>query len=182
MQDAIILYENGKAIGGEGHPTNASDITFDNSNTDLVSENVEGAIKEVNEKTKHGIVELWKSSSSTTFAGQTVTINTNTTILDSVLIEIEPWASESFGSELWAFDLDVLDNTIRYLIYNFNADGKLQRMIRSVTFTITSSSITLVFGDNRRDVWNTYGNSSATSEIDNTKNIPYRVLGLIHND
>jgi len=47
MQDAIIMYENGKAIGGEGHPTNASDITFNNSNTDLVSENVEGAIKEV---------------------------------------------------------------------------------------------------------------------------------------
>ena len=50
MQDAIILYENGKAIGGEGHPTNASDITFDNTGTDLVSENVEGAIKEVNAK------------------------------------------------------------------------------------------------------------------------------------
>ena len=50
MQDAIILYENGKAIGGEGHPTDASDITFDNAGTDLVSEEVESAIKEVNEK------------------------------------------------------------------------------------------------------------------------------------
>ena len=85
MQDAIILYENGKAIGGEGHPTNASDITFDNTGTDLVSEEVESAIKEVNDKTKHGIVELWKGSSSATFAGQTVTINTDTTILASTL-------------------------------------------------------------------------------------------------
>jgi hypothetical protein len=47
---AIIMYENGKAVGGEGHPTNADDITFDNSNTDLVSENVEDAVKEVNNK------------------------------------------------------------------------------------------------------------------------------------
>lgn len=51
MQDAIILYENGKAIGGEGHPTDADDITFNNTGTDLDSENVEDAIKEVNEKT-----------------------------------------------------------------------------------------------------------------------------------
>ena len=47
---AILMYENGNAIGGEGHPTNASDITFDNTGTDLVSENVEDAIVEVNEK------------------------------------------------------------------------------------------------------------------------------------
>lgn len=58
MQDAIILYENGKAVGGEGHPTDADDITFDNTGTDLVSENVEGAIKEVNAKFDREYVEV----------------------------------------------------------------------------------------------------------------------------
>lgn len=50
MSDTIIVYENGKAVGGEGHPTNADEITFDNTGTDLVSEEVESAIKEVNAK------------------------------------------------------------------------------------------------------------------------------------
>lgn len=59
MQDAIIMYENGKAIGGEGHPTNASDITFDNTGTDLVSENAEDAIKEVDSKTGTQMTKLW---------------------------------------------------------------------------------------------------------------------------
>lgn len=65
MQDAIILYENGKAIGGEGHPTDADDITFDNSNTDLVSENVEGAIKEVNAKFDRGSVSVTSDGTKT---------------------------------------------------------------------------------------------------------------------
>lgn len=53
------MYENGKAIGGEGHPTNASDITFDNTGTDLVSENAEDAIKEVDSKTGTQMTKLW---------------------------------------------------------------------------------------------------------------------------
>ena len=50
MSNTIIMYENGKAVGGEGHPTNADEITFNNEDTDLVSEDVESAIKEVNAK------------------------------------------------------------------------------------------------------------------------------------
>jgi len=65
MQDAIILYENGKAIGGEGHPTNASDITFENTGTDLVSENVEDAIVEVNAKFDRGSVSVTADGTKT---------------------------------------------------------------------------------------------------------------------
>ena len=58
MQDAIILYENGKAIGGEGHPTDADDITFDNAGTDIVADKVGSAIKEVNAKFDREYVEV----------------------------------------------------------------------------------------------------------------------------
>lgn len=70
MQDAIIMYENGKAIGGEGHPTDADDITFNNTGTDLVSENVEDAIKEVDAKVNDigGATLLGTVSSTTTTA------------------------------------------------------------------------------------------------------------------
>ena len=77
MQDAIILYENGKAIGGEGHPTDADDITFDNTGTDLVSENVENAIKEVNAKTSGltRMTKLWENPSPTaSFVAQQITL------------------------------------------------------------------------------------------------------------
>ena len=58
MSNTIIMYENGKAVGGEGHPTNADEITFDNTGTDLVSEEVESAIKEVNAKFDRGSVSV----------------------------------------------------------------------------------------------------------------------------
>lgn len=65
MSDTIIMYENGKAIGGEGHPTNADEITFDNSNTNLVSEEVESAIKEVNAKFDRGSVSVTADGTKT---------------------------------------------------------------------------------------------------------------------
>ena len=58
MSDTIIVYENGKAIGGEGHPTNANEITFNNEDTDLISEETESAIKEVNAKFDKGSVSV----------------------------------------------------------------------------------------------------------------------------
>lgn len=65
MSDTIIMYENGKAVGGEGHPTNADEITFDNTGTDLVSEEVESAIKEVNAKFDRGSVSVTGDGSKT---------------------------------------------------------------------------------------------------------------------
>ena len=84
MQDAIILYENGKAIGGEGHPTDADDITFDNTGTDLVSENVEDAIKEVNAKDQCLVIDF-TSFSSLPQTVSDVKIETDMVCVNSVL-------------------------------------------------------------------------------------------------
>lgn len=65
MSDTIIMYENGKAVGGEGHPTSADEITFNNEDTDLVSEKVESAIKEVNAKFDKGSVSVTANGSKT---------------------------------------------------------------------------------------------------------------------
>ena len=75
MQDAIILYENGKAIGGEGHPTDAGDITFDNTGTDLISENVEDAIVEVNANSAKS-ADLTSIFESGTTASQVISAGT----------------------------------------------------------------------------------------------------------
>lgn len=113
MQDAIILYENGKAIGGEGHPTNASDITFDNTGTDLVSEEVESAIKEAYGKSAKSadLTSIFESGTTASQAiserayfylngtlvkaktaianGATFTENTNYKVVNGVLNEVE---------------------------------------------------------------------------------------------
>ena len=65
MSNTIIMYENGKAVGGEGHPTNADEITFNNEDTDLVSEEVESAIKEVNAKFDKGSVSVTADGNKT---------------------------------------------------------------------------------------------------------------------
>ena len=135
------------------------------------------------EQMKHGFYELWKGSSSASFAGQTVTINDiDTSKIDRIDLEMELWASELMGSQTWSFDLDVLDNTTKYLSYYFTGDGKQNMLQRTATFTITSTSISIVFSDAFRRTWNTYGSNVGTDTPNNTHMIPYRILGLIHND
>lgn len=170
-QDAIILYENGKAIGGEGHPTDAGDITFDNTGTDLVSEEVESAIKEVNAKTKHGIVELWKNNSPTSaFAGQTVNITTDYT-LDSVMIEqnggllaMGEVGGGGFISDIFLGGTSKI--TFRYREYNISRSG---------------STLSIAFTDCTQSVQNSIGSAPTTSTT-NERCIPIRILGLIHNN
>lgn len=132
----------------------------------------------------HGFKELWKGSSSTTFAGQTLTIdNIDTSRFDAIVIETMPWASELLGAFFQLFDLDVVsDGLSKYLRFDFNSDGKMQRLARTISFTITASSISIVVGNATRSIWNTYGNATATETTDNTKLIPYRILGLLHED
>ncbi len=75
MQDAIILYENGKAVGGEGHPTDADDITFNNTGTDIVANKVGSAIKEVNAKSAKS-ADLTPISETGSTASQAISAGT----------------------------------------------------------------------------------------------------------
>lgn len=68
MSDTIIVYENGKAVGGEGHPTDADEITFNNVGTDIVANKVGSAIKEVNAKFDKGSVSVTANGNKTNTA------------------------------------------------------------------------------------------------------------------
>lgn len=132
---------------------------------------------------QHGIMELWKGSSTSTFAGQTITIdNIDVTKFDRIDIEFELLASELMGAQTWSFDIDVIDNATKYCNYYFTGDGKQNMLQRTAIFTITSTSISITFSDAIRRTWNTYGSSAASDATNNTYMIPYRILGLIHNN
>lgn len=187
MQDAIILYENGKAIGGEGHPTDADDITFNNTDTDIAANKVGSAIKEINEKTKHGVVELWKNSNiSATFAGQSVTVNNyDKTKYDGIVIAYEPASGERQGAIWLEVDTEAFENTsFTASLESMTlvvAQSKVQRSLREVTISLSGTTLTLAFGDAKYYTQNAIGTASTEGTL-NTIVIPVRILGLIHND
>ena len=185
MQDAIIMYENGHPVGGEGHPTDADDITFNNTGTDLVSENVEDAIVEVNERTKHGIVELWKNSDITSnFAGQTIQIqNFDSTKIDALIIAFEESKDEAYGAQWREFDKDVLNtpSTLRRLTYLNVANTSVSFYARTVTFTLSGTTLSVGFSDATIYTY-PFSGSGQSSSTNNGVDIPVRILGIIHND
>lgn len=183
MQDAIILYENGKAIGGEGHPTDADDITFDNTGTDIVANKVGSAIKEVNAKTQHGLVELWKNSSpSSDFAGQTIQIaNFDTTKYDAVIIAIGS-SSEVFVPRWSEIDTDFIGSSFTHVLSSMSMDSNLDWIYlykRTVTLTLNGTTLSLAFSD---CTITTNKGGAITNTTGNGVEVPIRILGLIHND
>lgn len=177
MQDAIILYENGKAIGGEGHPTYARDITFENEGTDLVSEQTNDAIKEVNEKTKHGIVELWKNSDSTVaFAGQTISINTDK-VIDTIFMECGE--ALSGGANAYRLLSCEVGGRGEDNFTALGASGKVSRFYRSFSVTQSGNILSVTISDCTRGVCNTYG-SALAYDTANLQLVPIRILGVIH--
>ena len=181
----VIVYENGNAIGGEGHPTYARDITFENEGTDLEAEKVQAAIVEVNDKTKHGIVELWKNSSpANQMAGQTIQIaNFDVDLYDAIVIPIEKQAGEVLGSIWYEFDVEMFKDSALVTSVDFMTmiitSFKIQRIVRNYTISMVGTTLNIQLGDNT--LFETTG-GTPTSSTNNYFNIPYRVLGLIHND
>lgn len=129
----------------------------------------------------HGIYELWKGSSSATFAAQTITIdNIDVSKIDTFFIEVMLLADEVLPSVLFCIDKDV-SNSTKYLRW-VDTGGKLQRYQRPFTMTYTDNSVSFSFQNTTFLEWATYGASSPTTQTSNGNLIPYRILGLIHND
>lgn len=181
----VIVYENGNAIGGEGHPTYARDITFENEGTDLEAETTQEAIVEVNEKTKHGIMELWKNSDITqNFAGQTINITDfDSTLYDAVIIAYEETTNEAYGASWREFDKDILSlSGVTFRIDTVAlASTNAQYRARTVTFSLSGSTLSLGFGDATIYTY-PYSGTGQTTSTNNALLVPVRVLGLIHND
>lgn len=185
MQDAIILYENGKAIGGEGHPTYARDITFENEGTDLEAETTQAAIVEVNEKTKHGIVELWiNANPRNTFAGQTINItqadldsrglNVNINDIDAVNIEFEVVEITMITSQ------GRIGGTIQSLHTSVTAQGRIVQYLRDCAISRANNTISIAISDATQSMLYTLG-SAPTTSTQNDYLVPTIITGIIHN-
>jgi hypothetical protein len=168
----------------------ADSYKFDNTGTNLSSTNKEDAIKEVNAKTQHGIVELWKNNnisvSRPTFAGQSIQIqNFDANKYDSIVVA-HGYSDEAEGVQWTEFTKDVLNiSRTFYLDYKGwnGANGKLIEAYREISFSLSGTTLTITVSDCTRLTINTYGTTSGqTSETQNGLMVPIRILGLIHND
>ena len=175
---AIQYYEDGKAISGDAPQTKASGITFDNTNSDLVSEDVESAIKEVNNRTKHGIVELWANPSpDSSFAGQTVNVTIDK-VIDTILFEFGEASSNPCTLRLSSCEVGArAEENLTVL----QANGKVARYMRQISVSQSESTVSIIISDCTRGICNTYG-SALTTDTANSVLVPFRIFGIMHED
>lgn len=147
--------------------------------------NAEDDIAEVADMTKHGIVELWENPSpANQMAGQTIQIaNFDVDKYDAVIIPIEKQTGEVQGNIWYEFDVEMFRNnalvaSIDFMSMNTTSFG-ISRFVRNFTLSMVGTTLNIQVSDNT--LFSTTG-GAPTSSTNNYFNIPYRVLGLIHND
>lgn len=135
----------------------------------------------------HGLVELWKNSNiGSNFAAQNVEIDgVDPTKIDAIIVTIEPKKNETGGAIWFEFDTDILAiqgySGYVELPYVLRAEGRVGEYYRGISFSLTGTTLTVAFtGAFNRQI-TTYG-STATDSADDSKAIPVRILGLLHED
>lgn len=169
----------------------AEDVDYDNTTSGLTATNVQAAIDELASSgpsgADHGVYELWKNSDVTAdFASQNVVLSDfDSTKYDAIVVAMEVYKGEGSGAIWREFDKDVLSIT-SYTAHLDNmaigsSSGKIQRVDRPFTITLTGTTLTLAFSDATSYTYNTYGAAPDAGTTTNAACIPVRILGLAHN-
>ena len=138
---------------------------------------------------QYGLYKLWENpSKSATFAAQTITINNfDKDKFDSIIISIaELFGEKQNGSKLYEFDTELFSDTplTSVIYYTAMAANNTQLQFdthsRSITITLTGTTLQIDITDNYRYMWT--GSGTPAKSLNNALNIPVRILGLIHNN
>lgn len=157
-----------------------SDVTYDNSGSGLTATNVQEAIDEVasgSGGSVHGLFELWVNPNmNASFSAQTVTITSDLIPnLDSIIIATEAYLDEFNAAQWNEFEMSIANTTPFQArdICAYVFTSAIHVSTRKVTnITTTTNTLSIAFDDGKMD-----GGASP----DNTRAIPVRILGLIHN-
>lgn len=132
------------------------------------------------QQSQHGIYELWKNSNmSQSFSGQSIVLTDfDSNKYDAIIIACEAVVAEAFGAKWVEFDKEVLDiSQYTGILHDvFFSGTSLYYTKRDVTFSLSGSNLTITFGNGIT------GGTSGTPGTDNSRMVPVRVLGLVHND
>lgn len=128
---------------------------------------------------QHGVVELWVNTSPTSaFAGQTLNIATDRTY-DAIILDY----GEVVNSNYRAMGMIMVEigAEARPSYTYITGAGRVGMLFRDFTPSISGSTLSIVISDCSSRTITNY-NSAPTSSTANEEIIPYRILGLIHND
>ena len=168
----------------------ADDVTYDNTASGLTATNVQDAIDELAGASpviaEHGIYELWKNADiSQPFAAQNIVLSDfDANKYDALIICTATGTNERFGAKWHEFDKDVLsvanyEGVIRETDL-LETSGKVESTVRTVTFTLSGTTLTIGISKGTETILNSYG--TAPTGIDNNEVvIPVRILGITHN-
>lgn len=156
----------------------SANIAYDNTVSGLTATNVQSAIDEIaggGGVADHGVVELWKNPNITVdYASNSVQVTTDLTI-DTFLIE---FGGESGNASVLAIcETGYSGEANRYSLTN---SGDIIWTWRTFTASIISGGYNIFISDCSKRTRPNSG--SVTNTTDNTIMIPYRILGIIHNN
>lgn len=170
----------------------ASAITY-TPPTGLTSTNVQDAIGEVFNAipvippvTEHGLYELWANPDpDSAYLGDTITISGyDTSHFDALEFEKSIDVAETLGASIERIENAKLSSTPKTFYLSdlalSSSSGKISQYLRSLTITLTGTTLTIVIGGCNVNTLNTYGTAPASSS-DDSKEIPLRILALAHN-
>ena len=167
----------------------SANIAYDNTVSGLTATDVNSAIDEVaGAIVPHGIYELWANPNPTQdFGSGNVVLNGfDSTIWDAIEIEAVPALGWSYkaGASVVRFEKSqlsggTLNAQVSYMTIGSN--GKVTNLQRKFVITLAGTTLTLAFDDATSTVFNTYG-AAGTASTDNSYLVPFRVLGLRHNN
>ena len=165
----------------------SANIDYDNTVSGLTATNVQSAIDELaGGSGAHGYFELWANTTpNVDFSAQTITINGfDSSVYDTIDICLEANTSESTGVGKRSVDvsfLSAIEKTVwLYELVLSSSTGKITVYTRNVHIALSGTTLTLRFEYGNDWLFNTYG-SAPTVTQNNSREIPVRILGLVHN-
>lgn len=162
------------AVSPAASDYDASMIDYDNTSSGLVATDVQSAVDELAAST-HGFFELWLNPAPTaTFGPQTVSFMSNLS-LDAVYIE----SGSTGGSDTAGLMLG-LGRGGSISQFGITASGGIDQFSRTVSLASIPGGYAITFSD-----CNVRSRSNAgvvSDSVINTAIVPYRILGLVHND
>lgn len=158
----------------------ASAVTYDNTGSGLTATNAQDAIDEVvtmiPSVPEHGVYELWLNPSpSTTFAAQDVTV-TNDNSFDMFFIDFIR-TSDGYIRALGTGETGKLSTVGSFAL----SSTAIVQDARNFTISKTGNVYTFSFQDEKTRS-SAYGSGTYTDSVNNDQMVPYRIVGVLHNN
>ena len=166
---------NGVVLPQSGDYT-ANQIGYNNTGSGLAATNVQDAVDEISGNVNHGIFELWTNvDPSQAFAPQTINITVDKTY-DTLFVEMGQQTSAPYPHGLSSCEVG---GHAYSEYFGITGSGHVLRTLREIVASRVADTLSVDIGAANITELATWG--SPVNTTDNTKLIPLRIFGVVHN-